>query len=220
MAMGADARSGAVGHADRCLEAISGAVQAVIAGDRAAAGAHLEPIRGELWSGMPAWDRPTVGHPRQLVQTPGHSSTPVRAAETFVRDRFQCRYCGQRLIPVCLMSVLSRLFPAELPYVSTYKQGAIHPAYWEIGAEADHIVPGSRGGSWSDPANHATACVVCNTRKSHWTLDELGWELRTARDASWDGLIPLYRRFWETSGKPTSGSQRAWLQAFEVAMST
>jgi hypothetical protein len=52
-----------------------------------------------------------------------------RAAATFVRDRFHCRYCGQRLLPVCVMSALSARYPAELPYDVHYKAGAIHRAY-------------------------------------------------------------------------------------------
>ena len=115
------------------------------------------------------------------------------------------------------MSILSLLFPEDLPYVSTYKHGQIHRAYWEIGAEADHLFPGSRGGSWNDPTNHVTACVLCNTRKSDWTLEELGWHLRVELDSDWDGLVPLYRPLWEASGRPAAGNQAGWLRAFAAA---
>jgi 5-methylcytosine-specific restriction endonuclease McrA len=205
--------------ADRCLLAVADAVVATVAGDRLQARSALAPIRGELWRGMPAWERPSVrlAGVRRADPAGRRCFAPARVAQTFVRDGCQCRYCGQRLIPVCLMSIVSLLYPEELPYVSTYKQGLIHRAYWELGAEADHLLPGSRGGSWTDPANHVTACVLCNTQKSDWTLEELGWDLRTTRDLAWDGLVSLYRPLWEAAERPGAGNQQGWLHAFSAA---
>jgi 5-methylcytosine-specific restriction endonuclease McrA len=208
------------GSADECLEAIAGAVKAVVGGDQISAAERLQPITGDLWRGMPPWSRPPAWQRQATVPTQTRRSFISARAATFLRDGFQCRYCGQRLIPVSLMSVLSLLFPAELPYVSTSKQGEIHRAYWQIGAEADHIVPGSRDGNWIDPDNHAAACVLRNTRKSDRTLAELGWTLRPRSVQSWDGLIGVYRPLWEQAGRPTAGNQRAWMRAFELAITS
>lgn len=117
------------GRADECVDAISRSVKAVVAGDLEAARVALAPIASDVWAGMPPWRRPARTRERATVLiSERRSFTPARAAATFVRDRFQCCYCGQRVIPVSLMSVLSLLFPAELPYVSIYKQGYVHRA--------------------------------------------------------------------------------------------
>jgi hypothetical protein len=93
---------------------------------------------------MPAWDRPRLREP-EFAPDGQRSFTVTRAAQTFRRNGFQCRYCGTRIISVALMTALSTMCPAELPYDIHSKQGEIQAAYWLIGAEADHIQPGSVG---------------------------------------------------------------------------
>jgi 5-methylcytosine-specific restriction endonuclease McrA len=171
-----------------------------------------------VWEGIPAWIKPSVRRPPpETGSVKRLAFSKRRAADAFLRDRFVCRYCGQRLVPVCLLSVVGHLFPAQVPYVSTYKQGFIHSLYWLIGAEADHIVPCTRGGDWTDPENHATACVLCNSRKSDWTLDELGWTIQPRLMTRWNGALPTYRDAWEAAGRPSPTYHTAWLRAFGVA---
>ena len=139
----------------------------------------LRPIASLPWGGIPPWPRPTTAPPPGSV--PGRSFSEERSAETFRRDSFQCRYCGQLCHPpAALASLMSFLYPKLLPYNIRFKAGATHPVYWLLAPEADHILPGSRGGEWEDPSNIATACVVCNTKKGNWTLEELGWSAAIA----------------------------------------
>jgi len=83
-------------------------------------------------------------------------------------------------------------------------------------AEADHLVAGSVGGAWTDPDNHVTACVCCNTRKGDASIEEIGWKL-IEPTPGWDGLVPLYRRVWERAGRPRPAFHLRWLRALGVA---
>jgi 5-methylcytosine-specific restriction endonuclease McrA len=130
---------------------------------------------------------------------------------TYRRDQFHCRYCGGRLVPVPLMSVLSYLFPEQLPYNYRFKN--VHPMYWTRGAEADHIEPVSRGGDSEAAENHATACVRCNTAKSNSRLEEIGWHLLDPPSSDWKGLTDRYRELWEQAGRPNPRYHRPWLEA-------
>ena len=140
-----------------------------------------------------------------------YAGSRVRAGATFKRDHFCCRYCGGRVVPVAVMSVLSHLFPEQLPFVHTYKN--VHPMYWTRGAEADHIEPGSRGGDSEAAENHATACVRCNTAKSDNQLQDIGWRLLDPSTADWDGLTNWYRQLWEQAGQPHRRYHAPWLKA-------
>jgi hypothetical protein len=110
---------------------------------------------------------------------------------------------------------MSFLYPTLLPYNIRFKAGATHPVYWLLVPEADHIMPGSRGGKWEDPSNLATACCVCNLKKGNSTLEEVGWPNRTPGDGSWDGLVPFYRPIWEGAGRPEKRYHDPWLRALE-----
>jgi hypothetical protein len=205
--------------ADRCVKAISASVVAMASGDRDAALKGLSLVAGEIWPGMPHWDKPAAIQPRQaaIADSAGRSFSKQRSAEIFVRDQFQCRYCGQLLFAVPMLSALSSAFPDELPYVNTYKTGMMHPAYWLVGAEADHLIPGSRGGLWTEPENHVTACVLCNTRKGNHLVEELGIPVTVSKPSAWDGLIGNYRDIWSFAGEPNPRYHEPWIQAFEAA---
>jgi 5-methylcytosine-specific restriction endonuclease McrA len=198
---------------DRYPEVLQTAIRGFWSGGRASGAAALEPIAGELWRLRVARAR-LVGEPAAGVAKAAAGSrrfTPARAGATFRRDHFHCRYCGGRVIPVALMSLLSHLYPDELPYVPTYKD--VHPMYWTRGAEADHIEPGSKGGDWEVPGNHATACVRCNTAKSDHRLEEIGWKIEEAPASDWDGLTSWYRPLWERTGEPNPRYHLGWIRA-------
>jgi HNH endonuclease len=50
------------------------------------------------------------------------------------------------------------------------------PAFWEVGATIDHVVPVTRGGA-DDESNWVTTSMARNSAKMNWTLEELGWTL-------------------------------------------
>jgi hypothetical protein len=66
--------------------------------------------------------------------------------------------------------------PDAFTYHPHGKTSETHLAYWTVLSSCDHLLAGTRGGDWSDPANLVTACWACNARKSNLTLDQLGWQ--------------------------------------------
>jgi 5-methylcytosine-specific restriction endonuclease McrA len=190
-------------------------IRAILSDGRSSGLAALEPIAGLVWAEQVASAPLLVHRPADIpgVQTGLRQFTPARAGATFRRDRFQCRYCGGRVIPVAVMSVLSHVYPEELPYDFRFKRGSVHPMYWTRGAEADHIEPISRGGDGHALENHATACVRCNTAKSDNRLEDIGWRLLKPTRTTWDGLTGSYHDLWERAGRPNARYHRPWLKA-------
>ena len=89
---------------------------------------------------------------------------------------------------------LSDVFPEELPYQQHYKRGEIHPVYWALAAEADHVVASSAGGS-SDASNLRTIHAFCNTQRGNALVEAHQMNAPTATaDRGWDGLIGAYPR--------------------------
>jgi hypothetical protein len=172
----------------------------------------LTPIAGMIWPGIAKGSRPTRTTLPTLGDSRPNSSKSV-AATTFFRDHFHCRYCWGRCIPTPVLALMAEIAPSALPYVWSLNSGQVHPVFWRLGCEADHLAPGNRGGSWIDPDNIVTACLVCNTLKSDLLLEELGWRLLPIPASTWDGLTSLYPALWERAGRP-NGSHRQWLRAF------
>jgi 5-methylcytosine-specific restriction endonuclease McrA len=190
------------------------AITAFLTSGRDAGAGALAAVAGQVWHERIA-RAPVVapGPPMPPVVAPigVRSFTKARAGATFQRDGLQCRYCGGQVMPVALMSLLACIYPQQLPFVDTYK--AVHPAFWTRGAEADHLVPGARGGNWLDPENHVTACARCNTAKSDLTLDEIGWTLLPRARSRWDGLTRFYEPLWVRAGRPRARYHQEWLRA-------
>ena len=174
--------------------------------------AFLRPIAKDSWGGLPTMALPEE---RKGTGRGGRSFSAKRSAETFVRDGFICRYCGREVVPRPIAEMLSRVYPSEIPFHRHYKTGCIHPLFWTRVAEADHIYPGSLGGAWEDPENHATACVACNARKGNYTLEDLGWDLRPweGRD-DWDGLISMYQPLRAWVERADARKHDKWMRAF------
>jgi 5-methylcytosine-specific restriction endonuclease McrA len=195
---------------------LEAAIQAYCSDGWASGAAALEPIARMRWTERVA--RAPVVVERAVdaaaTKTGTRRFTPARAGATFRRDHFTCRYCGACVVPVALMSLLSDLYPEQIPFAHTYKD--VHPMYWTRGAEADHIEPGSRGGDWEALANHATACVRCNTAKSDNRLADIGWVLLDSSSSEWDGLTHWYRPLWERAGAPNPRYHRRWFQALSA----
>jgi hypothetical protein len=109
----------------------------------------------------------------------------------FARDGWRCRYCGARILPLEVRSVLSSLYPAEAPWPSSDR--GKHAAFLVLNGCIDHVKPFSRGGD-NDPANLVAACWPCNFAKSNYSLAELDIADPRERAAivdEWDGLCSL-----------------------------
>lgn len=176
----------------------------------------LEPIAGEVWMGSLTLHAATG--PGSDVRTSRRVSDRTRA-EVFLRDGFLCTYCGGRTIPRCILVAISDLFPDDFPYYAHYRRGTVHPAYWALAPEADHVLAHASGGS-SDAANLTTLHAMCNTRKSSLEAARLpvaGAAL--VSDGDWDGLLSRYAEIviaGETTGRrhSASGYHPSWLRRF------
>jgi hypothetical protein len=132
----------------------------------------------------------------------------------WVRDGFIDRYTAERLIFPPVLRILSVELPEEFPFHPNWKTEFTHPAYWELAATIDHLVPISRGGH-DHESNWATTSMARNSAKGNWTLDELGWTLQLPgifRD--WDGLVHWFVEY--TDSRPrllADASIRQWRRA-------
>lgn len=176
----------------------------------------LEPIAGEVWMGSLTLHGVTTAG--SDARTSRRVSDRTRA-EVFLRDGFLCTYCGGRTIPRCILVAISDVFPDEFPYYAHYRRGTVHPAYWALAPEADHVLAHAGGGS-SDPSNLTTLHAMCNTRKSSLAVDSLPLVSTTpARDQGWDGLLSRYPDIiaaGETTGRRHSAPDyhSSWLRRF------
>ena len=115
--------------------------------------------------------------------------------QVFVRDGFLDRYTGERLIFPPVLRLLSLILPAEFPYHPNWKTTVTHPAFWELGATIDHVMPVTRGGT-NHESNLVTTSMVRNSAKLNYTIEELGWRLHDPGSFDeWDGLIPWFLQY-------------------------
>lgn len=176
----------------------------------------LEPIAGEVWMGSLTLHGVTTAD--SGARTSRRVSDRTRA-EVFLRDGFLCTYCGGRTIPRCILVAISDVFPDEFPYYAYYRRGTVHPAYWALAPEADHVLAHAGGGS-SDPVNLTTLHAMCNTRKSSLAADSLPLVgAAPAHDPEWDGLLSRYADIiaaGETTGRRHSSAtyHPSWLRRF------
>ncbi len=133
----------------------------------------------------------------------------------FLRDRFTCRYCRRNTVFIPVLRVLSRLYPAELPYQKNWRWSETHPAYWKYAASCDHVVPVARGGT-SAIDNLVTSCYMCNSVKQQWLIDELHWQIFPMQNTDWDGLSGLYGALVEAAGAGAELYHRRWMRALQA----
>lgn len=141
---------------------------------------------------------------------------PSRAviAEVYLRDHYQCRYCGAKVVLTPVMRLIARLYPEQFPYHLNWRADATHPAFSARGATLDHVVPIAGGGDPLVIDNLVTACWGCNRRKGDLRLEEIGWSLTEPADGSWLGLADLFNPLWDAVGRPHLGEdERWWLRA-------
>lgn len=171
---------------DRYATILSTTVAAVQAGSLNDAAGALEPIAGEIWMGRVA----VLGAQRggEVVLGARLKNETLRA-QVFVRDRFRCTACGGRAVPRCILVAVHDLFPEWLLYDVHYKRGHIHPVFWALAPEADHVVAHSRGGL-NTLENLTTLHAACNTRKSDGAIQRP--PLPPRHGDGWDGLVTSY----------------------------
>jgi 5-methylcytosine-specific restriction endonuclease McrA len=183
---------------------IARAANAMVAGDRAAADEAVGRIAHE---------------PQQLEKRPALPRSTIAAV--LWRDRSRCRYCGRACLPPSVLRLVSAIWPSSFPFDPHWKTNRTHVAYWVVSASVDHVRAGTMGGDWHDLENLVTACWPCQQAKGSTSLEQLGWELRAVPNPTgWDGLIGLYRGFWEAAGSPDPTVHRPWITAFERARSS
>jgi hypothetical protein len=181
-------------QADNYPEAVQAVLEAIARGGVDAGAAALAPI---------------AYSPRDLPRRP---TTPRRLAlAVFRRDRFSCRYCAGMMIFTPICQLLRTLYPDAFPWHPNWKGGRTHPAVIARSPVVDHVRPGSQGGSWTDPANMVTACWPCNAVKADFSLEQLGWSVRSIASSDWDGLTRYYRTIWEAAGRPDEAYHQSWL---------
>ncbi len=132
-------------------------------------------------------------YPFVRPQNAGRKYGELQSMRVFLRDRFTDRYSGARLVFPGTLRLLSRLMPDEFPFHPNWKMTECHLSYWQLFPTVDHVVPVARGGA-DDASNWVSTSMLRNSAKSNWTLEELGWSLRSIdADENWDGLIGFCR---------------------------
>ena len=142
---------------------------------------------------------------------------PLEYTRVFIRG-FLDRYTGERLLFPPVLRLLSWARPDRIPYHPNWKTDVTHPAYWEVGATIDHLVPVTRGGV-DVPENWMTTSMARNSAKMNWTLAEIGWHLHPPGDVrEWDGMLGWCLEYSATHEEAAAGSGvRRWIQAGTVA---
>lgn len=182
-------------------DALARIIHARIEGDDATASAEIDKIR-------------FVPPSRRTERWPAMSVI----ASVYARDRYQCRYCAERVILTAVMRLVSALYPDQFPFHPNWKADSTHPAFVSRSATLDHVRSIADGGDPVGMDNMVTACWNCNRRKGDLRLTELGWSLIEPRDKHWQGLTELYRPLWEAAGRPLlSETDRAWMRAVDRA---
>jgi hypothetical protein len=86
--------------------------------------------------------------------------------------------------------------PEAFPYQRNWKAGECNPAFWQLAATVDHIVPVTLGGS-NEEANLVTTSMQRNMAKGNFALEDLNWTLHPPGDGIWDGLTAWFVRYVE-----------------------
>lgn len=146
---------------------------------------------------------------------------PAEALRVFVRDGFVDRYSGARLVFPPVLHIIHRACPDVFPHHPAWRTDATHPAFNELAATIDHVIPVTLGGR-DDESNWVTTSMARNFAKSNFTLQELGWELRPPGDLQqWDGMLAWYVSYVaRRSEVRRSSAIGRWFKAARLALPT
>lgn len=104
--------------------------------------------------------------------------TDLRMREAYAKDAYICQYCGIRVIPKEVLSLYSQIVGRD-NFTPTGTNKGRHGVVLAFRANADHVVPRSRGGT-VELGNLVTCCWSCNYGKANYTVEEIG--IRDPRD--------------------------------------
>ena len=175
------------GAVDRYANIFSDVAHALASGDLTLAEGQLERVIEDVWQGSLTLHAPPG--PVAEQRTSRTVSERMRA-EVLTRDGFRCTYCGGRTVPRCVLVAISDVFP-RFAYDPHYGRGRIHPAYWALAPEVDHVVAHARGGA-SEISNLTTLHTFCNLQKSSSHASDLPTVVSADVSGDWDGLVPTY----------------------------
>lgn len=137
---------------------------------------------------------------------------PALRAQTYQRDRWQCRYCGRRVVVPGVLQVVGAICPLEFPFPShNMPGGRTHPAAVRLYPNVDHVHAGSVGGWALAEENLITACTRCNELKS----DRLGWSALAQLGEGWDGLTGSYKALVQRADD-TGRYHRDWFKRLGI----
>lgn len=165
-----------------------------------------------------------VARPRGVAPAVGPRATLSRKPLSFrqklrvwLRDGFQDRDTGERLVFPGALELLSVLLPDEFPYHNPPHGDSrfTHQAMYELWPGIDHVVSHVGGDAVVVHAetNLVTMAHTNNLAKGSLGLGALGWTLRpaSAADPGWDGLtgwfVAYLDRDPEPLGHPVSGAR-------------
>jgi len=175
------------GAVDRYADILTNVAQALTAGDVRLAEEQLEPVVDDVWMGRLAFHAaPGIGAELRTSR----AVSERKRAQVLTRDGFICTYCGGRTIPRCILVAISDVFP-HFAYDPHYGRGRIHPAFWALAPEVDHVIAHSGGGT-SELTNLTTLHTFCNAQKSDSITTDLPTIEPVSEIADWDGLVPHY----------------------------
>ncbi len=195
---------------DKYAEVLS-ATAAAVAREGIDAGAReLGSIAGEIWMGRLT----TSGDPGPSGGGGRRVGNEDLRAQVFIRDGFRCTLCGGPTVPRSILVAFHDLYPAELPYDAHYKRGRIHPVFWALAPEADHVLALSRGGA-NDLDNLTTLHAACNTRKSDALAEAVVVSRHEEAEDDWDGLTSSYAVLIDAgAGAARPAYHRRWLKRY------
>jgi len=163
-------------------------------------------------------------YPFAPEQTTVRKYGKVILTRVFVRDGFRDRYTGGRLVFPPVLRLLSLILRDEFPYHPNWKTTVAHPAFWELGATIDHVIPVTRGGD-DDETNLVTTSMARNSAKLNYTIKELGWTLHERGNFDeWDGLLGWFLQYPVINqglleNEPMRRWHQAWHRAARLAVS-
>jgi 5-methylcytosine-specific restriction endonuclease McrA len=114
----------------------------------------------------------------------------------FLRDGFLDRYSGSPLVLPGTLRAISMALPKAFPYQRHWKAGECHPAFWQLAATVDHVVPITLGGS-NEEANLVTTSMERNMAKGNFALEDLDWTVHPPGNGTWDGLTEWFLAYVE-----------------------
>lgn len=173
----------------------------------------------DSWAAATAMEQLRVPYPDRKRKS--SSTSPNLAAALFHRDRYRCRYCGNRVIPPIVLRAFALAWPDIIGYHTNWRTDLTHPLFNIRSATIDHVKARAHNGG-DGVENLVTACWPCNVRKGDLDPELLGMNVREVGPPDWDGLTTLYPVLWNrVEGRAPLKEQKShqkWLKAFEVAL--